>query len=193
MKKIPPLLLLLCVSLSAHPVRIDAGKLVADARGQIGATLAYDSAYRRLSYPNGDVPLATGVCADVIVRALRGQGVDLQKLVHEDMTKNFARYPQRWGLKKPDANIDHRRVPNLMTFFTRAGNALAVSANPRDYRAGDIVAWNLNASGVLPHIGIVSGQATADGEPLIIHNIGGGAREEAVLFRYKIIGHYRLR
>jgi uncharacterized protein YijF (DUF1287 family) len=194
MKEILPLVmtLLLPLSLSASPLRVNPGKLVTDARAQIGVTLTYDPAYRSLSYPNGDVPLTTGVCADVIVRALRGQGVDLKKLLHEDMVENFARYPQRWGLKKTDANIDHRRVPNLMTYFARRGNAVTVGANPRDYRTGDIVAWNLNPAGFLPHIGIVSDHAAADHAPLIIHNIGNGAREEAILFQYKIIGHYRL-
>ena len=196
MKKILSGWLLLLISLlaaDAAPMQIDAQKLVTDARRQIGVTLAYDPAYRRLAYPNGDVPLTTGVCADVVVRALRQQGVDLQKLVHEDMAANFTKYPQRWGLKKPDANIDHRRVPNLMTYFSRRGNDVAISARPSDYQPGDIVAWNLNASGFLPHIGIVSDKTAANGEPLIIHNIGNGAREEAgVLFQFKIIGHYRL-
>ncbi|MDR0534032.1 MAG: DUF1287 domain-containing protein [Verrucomicrobiales bacterium] len=182
-----------CASLLAEPLGVDADRLVVDARKQVGVTLTYDPAYRSLAYPNGDVPPETGVCADVVVRALRGQGIDLQKLVHDDMVKNFSKYPQRWGLKNPDANIDHRRVPNLMAYFTRRGNAVAISADGRDYLAGDIAAWNLNPNGFLPHIGIVSNKKSANGEPLMIHNIGNGAQEDSgVLFQYKIIGHYRL-
>jgi len=185
--------MVVCAPLLAEPLKVNTQRLVADARGQVGVTLTYDPAYRRLAYPNGDVPPSTGVCADVIVRALRGQGVDLQKLVHEDMVKNFSLYPQRWGLKSPDVNIDHRRVPNLMTYFKRRSNEIAISADGHDYLAGDIVAWNLNPSGFTPHIGIVSDKRSVNGEPLIIHNIGNGAQEDSgVLFQYKIIGHYRL-
>jgi uncharacterized protein YijF (DUF1287 family) len=180
------------LAVAAAPIKADGQKLADAARAQIGVTLAYDPSYRRLDYPNGDVPLATGVCADVVIRALRRQGIDLQQLVHEDMAWNFPKYPRHWGLKSPDRNIDHRRVPNLMTFFSRRGNSVAISARAADYRAGDLVAWNLNPGGFLPHVGIVSDRTAAGGEPLVIHNIGAGVREEPVLFQYKIIGHYRL-
>lgn len=151
-------------------------------------TLGYDPAYRQLDYPGGDVPLQTGVCTDVVVRALRGQGLDLQKAVHEDMRRHFAAYPQQWGMKGTDRNIDHRRVPNLMTWFSRQGLALAPSRDASAYRAGDIVAWRLD-NGLL-HIGVLSDRRL-EGRPLVLHNIGAGVREEDLLFRYQVIGHYR--
>jgi uncharacterized protein YijF (DUF1287 family) len=171
---------------------VDHAKLVTDARSQIGVTLLYDSSYHRLAYPNGDVPPLRGVCADVIVRALRAQHVDLQMLIHEDMQKHFSAYPQIWGAKTPDSNIDHRRVPNIRAFFTRAGKSLPITANKSDYQPGDVVVWNLSGRGSTPHIGIVSDKKSADGVPLVIHNIGWGTREEDILFDYKITGHFRL-
>jgi uncharacterized protein YijF (DUF1287 family) len=168
---------------------IEADKLVLAAREQVGVTLGYDPAYRRLSYPGGDVPLATGVCTDVVIRALRQQGLDLQEAVHRDMRANFALYPKHWGLGRPDANIDHRRVPNLMTWFQRQGWALPLSRQASAYRAGDIVAWDLG--GGLTHIGILSDRQASDGKPLVLHNIGRGAQEEDILFAYRVIGHYR--
>ena len=168
----------------------EAGRrLVQAAREQVGVTLHYDPAYRRLDYPGGDLPAERGVCTDVLVRAYRRLGLDLQVLVHEDMLAAWAAYPKLWGLKRPDANIDHRRVPNLATYFARHGDTLPASAQAADYAAGDIVTWRL-PSGV-PHIGIVSDRAATDGTPLVIHNIGRGAREEDVLFAYSITGHYR--
>ena len=168
----------------------DAGlRLVQAAREQVGVTLHYDPAYQRLDYPGGDLPAARGVCTDVLVRAYRRLGLDLQVLVHEDMLAAWGAYPKLWGLAKPDANIDHRRVPNLAAYFTRHGEVLAVSREAADYAAGDLVTWRL-PSGV-PHIGIVSDRAAADGTPLVVHNIGRGAREEDILFAYPITGHYR--
>ncbi|UDF31617.1 UNVERIFIED_ORG: DUF1287 domain-containing protein [Roseateles sp. XES5] len=174
--------------------RADAAqRLVAAARRQVGVTLTYDPAYSRLDYPGGDVPRERGVCTDVIVRAYRdGLAVDLQVLVHEDMRRAFSAYPALWGLKRTDRNIDHRRVPNLQTFFKRAGAALAVSEDGADYRPGDIVSQML--PGNLPHIGIATDERSADGaRPLLVHNIGAGARLEDVLFAYPITGHYRFR
>jgi uncharacterized protein len=168
---------------------IDATQLVAMARAQIGVTVGYDPAYRKLPYPGGDVPIETGVCCDVVIRALRKQGVDLQRLVHEDMKGNFARYPRNWGLKAPDPNIDHRRVPNLACYFSRQGWSIAASTNAAAYRPGDIVTWNLGNG--LTHIGIVSDKHAAKGTPLVVHNIGRGAREEDILFKFTITGHYR--
>ncbi len=162
--------------------------LVQAARKQIGVTLSYDPSYRSIPYPNGDVPLETGVCTDVVIRALRLLGVDLQKLIHEDMRKNFSKYPKIWGLKKPDKNIDHRRVPNIRCWMKRQQWALPISNNPNDYKAGDIVTWDLS-SGV-PHIGIVSDKKIGQ-RPLIIHNIGAGAQEEDCLFEFTLTGHYR--
>lgn len=188
MTKLASILLLLSLAVPALS-QISATQLVASARSQIGVTVGYDAAYRKLAYPGGDVPPETGVCCDVVVRALRGQGLDLQQRVHEDMGRHFSRYPANWGLKAPDANIDHRRVPNLACYFTRAGWSLPVSTNAAAYRPGDIVVWNLGKG--LSHIGIVSDRRTAQGVPLILHNIGSGARETDILFRFAITGHYR--
>ncbi len=182
-------LLLLSCLLSLHVFAVEPAKLVDGARQQVGVTLAYDPVYRRIDYPGGDVPMETGVCTDVVIRALRLQGLDLQKAVHVDMAANFAAYPKHWGLSRPDRNIDHRRVPNLMTWFRRQGMALQVSREARDYRSGDIVTWDLGRG--LTHIGIVSDRLSSTGEPLILHNIGAGTREEAILFRFTITGHYR--
>ena len=166
-------------------------RLVAAARQQIGVTTTYDPAYVALTYPGGDVPRSTGVCSDVIVRALRQVGVDLQRAVHEDMRRNFNDYPQKWGLKAPDKNIDHRRVPNLMRYLERHHIVLHEKLKmPNSYRPGDIVAWNLGG-GVL-HIGMVS-EKKSGSAPWIIHNIGRGAEEQDILFQYQVIGHYRLR
>ena len=165
-------------------------ELVAAARGQVGKTLSYDPAYVTLKYPGGDVPIEKGVCTDVVVRAFRtALSTDLQKLVHEDMAANFSAYPKLWGLKRTDANIDHRRVPNLQKFFERRGCKLPVSREAGDYQAGDLVTCTV--AGKLPHIMIVSDKKTADGRPLVIHNIGAGAQEEDCLFTYPLTGHYR--
>ncbi|SPL71148.1 hypothetical protein KPC_2326 [Acinetobacter stercoris] len=162
-------------------------KLVDDARSQIGKTLFYDPAYTRLQYPNGDVPMVKGVCTDVVIRALRHQGIDLQQRIHEDMKKNFKQYPQKWGLKTTDKNIDHRRVPNIMTYFKRQG----YEVKDQKYLAGDIVTWDLGKG--LTHIGIISNKTTMLSKtPLVIHNIGYGTQENDILHEYKIIGHYRL-
>ncbi len=154
--------------------------------------VVYDPSYFRLDYPNGDVPPNKGVCTDVVIRAYRKLGIDLQKVVHEDMVANFDQYPKIWGLSKPDKNIDHRRVPNLMTFFTRHGATLSITENPNDYMPGDVVCWNLG--GGITHIGIVSNKRSTNGSrPLIIHNIGGGQVLEDMLFDFAIIGHYRFK
>ena len=176
-------------STSLQAATIDSAKLVQAARSQVGVTLGYDPVYRRLDYPGGDVPLATGVCTDVLIRALRQQGLDLQKSVHEDMREHFSAYPRNWGLQRPDRNIDHRRVPNLMTWFKRQGMALNVSDKPADYRAGDVVTWDLGRG--LTHIGIVSDRTSPAGVPLVLHNIGRGTQEEDILFGFSITGHYR--
>jgi uncharacterized protein YijF (DUF1287 family) len=169
--------------------RAQAQPLVEAARHQIGVTRFYDAAYRRIAYPGGDVPPDRGVCTDVIVRAYRRLGVDLQVLVHEDMRRNWAAYPKHWGLKQPDPHIDHRRVPNLAVFFTRHGQRLNVSDKPADYRPGDIVTWRLDTG--VPHIGLVSDRRSWLATPLVIHNIGAGTREENALFDHEITGRYR--
>lgn len=175
-----------------HPARQAASPpLVAAARAQIGVTTRYDPAYRVLAYPGGDVPADRGVCTDVVVRALRSQGLDLQARVHEDMRDDFSAYPAIWGLSRPDRNIDHRRVPNLMRWFERQGWQQPITAAATDYAAGDIVAWKLNGNGLL-HVGIVSDRRLADGTPLVLHNIARGTREENLLFLHAIIGHYRM-
>ena len=172
-------------------VVVASSPIVQAARTQIGQTTIYDPTYVGLKYPGGDVPLERGVCTDVIIRALRkGAGLDLQKLVHEDMKKAFTKYPKIWGLKKTDRNIDHRRVPNLSRYFERRGCSLAVSKNKGDYLAGDMVACLV---GKRPHIMIVSDKKANDGTPLVIHNIGFGTKEENALFAFKITGHFRLK
>lgn len=168
---------------------VDGNRLSEDARAQIGVTIGYDPTYRKLDFPGGDVAQNTGVCTDVIVRAYRQQGVDLQALVNADMKRDFSAYPRLWGLKRPDSNIDHRRAPNLQTFFMRHGSTLPVSDQAQNYQPGDLATWML--PGNLPHIGIVSAQRSASGMPLIIHNIGSGTREEDILFAFPITGHYR--
>lgn len=173
---------------SANP---KINKVVDSAIEQTQYTFNYDASYVKLDYPGGDVPRDRGVCADVIVRAFRGAGVDLQKEVHEDMAKHFGSYPDRWGARKPDTNIDHRRVPNLMTFFERLGKSVPITKRSADYLPGDVVAWELDNH--LLHIGLVSDAGTARAETyLVVHNIGAGAKIEDVLLSWKIIGHYRM-
>ena len=164
-------------------------QLVAAAEAQIGVTVTYDPAYARLAYPGGDVPRDRGVCTDVVIRAYRDAfGIDLQRLLHEDMRANFSRYPRSWGLSRPDPNIDHRRVPNLQAFFRRHGRALPAES-PAAFAEGDLVTQML--PGNLPHIAIVTGQTGAGGAPQVIHNIGGGTRLEDRLLDFPLTGRYR--
>jgi uncharacterized protein YijF (DUF1287 family) len=176
---------LLPLSAGAAP----ADELVSAAKAQIGVTVRYDGRYEKLAYPGGDVPIERGVCTDVLIRAYRKLGIDLQKLVHEDMSRAWNAYPHLWQLKAPDRNIDHRRVPNLQTYFTRHGTSLTPSLNGRDYRPGDIVTWSVPPR--LPHVGIISTEKTSAGTPLVIHNIGAGTQLEDRLFDFPITGHYR--
>ncbi|MBK1831728.1 DUF1287 domain-containing protein [Verrucomicrobiaceae bacterium R5-34] len=165
--------------------------IVNAARSQIGKTTSYDPAYVGLAYPMGDIDISKGVCTDVVIRALRkARKIDLQQRVHEDMRAHFSKYPKIWGLKRTDKNIDHRRVPNLQTYFKRQGWSLPVSKDKADYLPGDLVTCTV--AGRLPHIMIVSDVSDADGVPMVIHNIGGGAREEARLFEFPLTGHYRV-
>lgn len=168
-----------------------AQRLAAAALARTEHAVRYEPAYVSIAYPGGDVPADTGVCTDVVIRSYRALGVDLQVLVHEDMSAAFDAYPTHWGLRAPDTNIDHRRVPNLRVFFKRHGQSLAVSQNPAAYQPGDLVTWTLRPRGFLPHIGVVSDQTAADGTPLIVHNIGAGPQLENILFAYHITGHYR--
>ena len=188
MNKISLITLLSCLLVG---VSCADSRLPSLARQQIGVTTEYDPAYVSLNYPGGDVPQDRGVCTDVVIRAMRQLNFDLQKEVHEDMKKNFSAYPSRrnWGLKRTDKNIDHRRVPNLRTFFTRKGWSVPVSQKPADYLPGDLVTCTV--AGSLPHIMIVSDRKNKDGVPLIIHNIGNGTQEEDDLFTFPITGHYR--
>tara|TARA_R110002050_G_scaffold142_3_gene958 strand:- start:232 stop:810 length:579 start_codon:yes stop_codon:yes gene_type:complete len=152
--------------------------------------VVYDPSYFSIKYPNGDVPKGKGVCTDVIIRAYRKLGIDLQKEVHEDMKANFNLYPKNWGLTSTDKNIDHRRVPNLMTFFSRKGTTKPITKNPDDYKPGDIICWNLR--GAITHTGIVVNKKSQDNNRfLIVHNIGAGQVLQDCLFDFKIIGHYR--
>lgn len=166
-------------------------KLVEAAIERTSHEVRYDPSYFKIDYPNGDVPAEVGVCTDEVIRSYRAVGVDLQKLVHEDMERNFSVYPRTWKAKKTDKNIDHRRVPNLMTFFQRQGASLPVTDAARDYKPGDVVTWDL--SGGMTHIGlVVNVPSDADAERFqIVHNIGAGPKMEDVLFGWKITGHYR--
>lgn len=164
-------------------------RLVAAGIEQTAYTILYDAAYEKIDYPMGDVPRERGVCTDVIIRAFRRNEIDLQKEVHEDIAANFKAYPQKWNASKPDSNIDHRRVPNLMTYFERQGKSLPVTERAADYLPGDVVTWDVQGR---PHIGLVTDErASPAPTPLIVHNIGAGARIEDVLFAWKITGHYR--
>jgi uncharacterized protein YijF (DUF1287 family) len=178
-------------SINASAVNSTPLKQVVDAAvEQTRYTRGYDPSYVRIDYPNGDVPIETGVCSDVIVRAFRKIGLDLQKEIHEDIKRNFSAYPKIWGLTKPDPNIDHRRVPNLMTYFKRKGKEVAITTGQEDYLPADIVAWRLN-NGLL-HIGMVTDILVEGASRYkIAHNIGAGAQVEDVLFSWEVIGHYR--
>lgn len=165
---------------------------LSQAAQQLDRLVLYDPSYENIAYPGGDVSPRKGVCSDVVIRSYRKTGIDLQQEVHEDIKKNFSRYPARklWGQTRPDTNIDHRRVPNLMVFFSRKGESKPITQNIADYAAGDIVSWQLDNG--RPHIGIVIDKiAERSGNPLIMHNIGGGQVSEDVLFSWKITGHYR--
>jgi uncharacterized protein len=176
------------VTVLAQEVPELARRIVQGAYEQVGTTLYYDSRYTAIPFPGGDVPRERGVCTDVVIRAYRSIGVDLQMLVNQDMRQNFAVYPHNWGLSRPDPNIDHRRVPNLAVFLTRQGASLPVSKEPASYKPGDIVIWRLPDG--RPHIGLV--YSTRAGEtPLVAHNIGAGAKIEDTLFAFEITGHYR--
>ncbi len=186
--KLLAILLASLLSLHAEP----GDKIIAAAHKQVGVTVTYDPAYVSMAYPNGDVPLDRGVCSDVLIRALRDAlAEDLQKLVHEDMRSHFSDYPKLWGMTRTDSSIDHRRVPNLRAYLKRRGCQLPLP-KPGDasaFHPGDIVTCNVASS--LPHVMIVSDHKTADGHPMVIHNIGGGALEEDSLLSYPLTGHYR--
>lgn len=186
------LILATCLFLQISFAKVDSfsQQLVKAAQERTKSNVRYDGSYLAIAYPMGDVPLSQGVCTDLIVRAYRTLGVDLQQLVHEDMRANFSKYPNVWGLHSTDTNIDHRRVPNLQTFFSRQGKELKISQAVEDYLAGDLVTWML--PGNLPHIGIVSNEIVKNiKRPKIIHNIGSGPVEDDILFKYEITGHYR--
>ena len=160
------------------------------AEQRTNVQVVYDGSYQKIAFPMGDVNPHKGVCTDVVIRSYRALGIDLQELVHNDIRNHFASYPKIWGLKKPDTNIDHRRVPNLMVFFKRHGQCLPITRNPADYVPGDIVAWEL--VGGRTHIGIISTRiSTKSGNPLVVHNFGGGPVFGDMLFDFNIIGHFR--
>jgi uncharacterized protein YijF (DUF1287 family) len=192
-RKHVPTISIFLFALTSQGASFDPAKLAAAAESQAGVTKFYDATYRTLRYPGGDVSMETGVCTDVVIRAYRALGFDLQQLVHQDMEKHFDLYPTIWSLRRPDANIDHRRVQNLRVFFTRFGASLDISNDPQSYSPGDLVTWNLASSGrAIPHIGIVTRRKSFIGRhPLIVHNIGDGVKIEDTLFQFKITGHYR--
>jgi len=185
------------------PFALDSAgqRLAAAALTQLGVTTSYDPTWTAIPYPGGDVPRSTGVCADVVVRAARdGLGIDLQKLIHEDMMKHFDEYPARkaWGSKRPDTNIDHRRVLTLEAYFTRCGARLWLAAGPTPgdafplaVQAGDIVTWLLDAR--LPHIGIIVSTPGTNPDAHVVHNIGRGAEESALsqFVSERAVAHYR--
>ena len=186
--------LLFCalVPSNAFANTIQAEHITEAALERTKADVTYDGRYFSIAYPQGDVPSHLGVCTDVVIRAYRKLGIDLQQLVHEDMRQNFAAYPKRWGLRKPDRNIDHRRVPNLETYFTRKGFARKISKNGADYLPGDLVTWDLDPSRrELPHIGILVPNPQGPGQPWVVHNIGAGPELSNSLFSWKITGHFR--
>jgi len=175
------------IEIQSVPIR----QLIESTREQLKLTTKYSQDYVVMPYPGGDLPSGTGACTDVVIRAFRKAGVDLQREVHEDMAANFTSYPQKWGLKSTDTNIDHRRVPNLQTFFTRKGRSLPVSSDPNSYKPGDIVTWDLDGKG-MTHVGLISNQLDENsGRYMVVHNIGGGVAEEDRLFQWKITGHFR--
>ena len=181
--------LLLAIPLAAQPQQSFAWRLSGAALELTKDWVIYDPSYFKIPYPDGDVPAHKGVCTDVVIRAYRKLGIDLQKEVHEDMKANFSLYPKNWGLKTTDTNIDHRRVPNLMKFFSRKGTVKSKSTNPADYIPGDIVTWDLGKG--VGHIGIVVNKKSRDGKRyLIVHNIGWGQKLEDCLFDWTITGHY---
>ena len=190
MKKALLIILFFSLNLCHAQTTVEKNELYECALELTKQKVTYDPSYFSIDYPNGDVPSDRGVCTDVVIRAYRKIGIDLQKEVHEDMKANFNTYPKIWGLISTDKNIDHRRVPNLMTFFKREGAEKSISENPTDYKPGDIVCWNLGRA--VTHIGIVVDKKSKDGKRnLIVHNIGAGQVLEDCLFDFKIIGHYR--
>lgn len=188
MARIPAIVLILLHS-SWLFAGVSGRDLASAAKAQIGVTRYYDGRYRTLAYPGGDPPMDRGVCSDVVIRAYRPFGIDLQVLVHEDMSRAWNEYPNLWHMRSTDRNIDHRRVPNLATFFRRHGQCLSINKDREAFLPGDIVTWQL-VSGV-PHVGIVSSEPSKAGTPLVIHNIGSGTRLEDCLFDFRITGHYR--
>lgn len=175
----------------AYAQETTAQRFVKAALALQNPSVSYVSGYKKIPYPMGDVSADTGVCADVVIRAYRAIGIDLQERVHKDMQANFDLYPKLWGLTAPDTNIDHRRVPNLQVFFKRQGKSLPILDSAADYKPGDIVTWNLKNTGSLPHIGIVTDKRSSLGHPMMMHNIGNGQVLEDMLFGYRITGHYR--
>ncbi|MGV7222559.1 MAG: DUF1287 domain-containing protein [Nitrospinales bacterium] len=188
-----PLILLFCflaVSICLADEESFSQRLVTAAKERTTHAVTYDGSYRSIKYPMGDVADNKGVCTDLVIRSYRKLGIDLQKLVHEDMKANFSVYPKNWGLARTDANIDHRRVPNLQRFFERKGKLLPKSRKAQDYHSGDLVTWML--PGNLPHIGIVSDhKVSGTTRPMILHNIGQGPKEDDILLEYPITGHYK--
>lgn len=185
------LLLLITPFSRAQALTSEQNKKLVEYAADLPRAVFYDSDYRKIDYPMGDVPAYKGVCSDVIIRSYRGIDIDLQKLLHEDIKANFSAYPSKrmWGLNKPDTNIDHRRVPNLEVFFTRKGKVKPITKNAEDYVPGDIVSWRLDNG--RPHIGIVVNKKSGDNQRyLVMHNIGFGQVAEDVLFSWKITGHF---
>ena len=189
MKKLILITFLFAITINVAQNKYTTTEIASCAEELTSQKVTYDPSYFSIPYPNGDVPSNKGVCTDVIIRTYRKVDIDLQKLVHEDMKLNFKLYPKIWGLKSTDTNIDHRRVPNLMMFFSRKGQVKSITKNAKDYNPGDIITWSLG--GGLTHIGIVSNiKSKFSNRYLIVHNIGASQVLEDCLFNFKIIGHY---
>jgi uncharacterized protein YijF (DUF1287 family) len=172
-----------------RPKSAVASLIVDGARTQIGSV--YDCHYVQIAYPGGDVPSDRGACSDVVVRALRNAGIDLQQLIHEDMLRDFNAYPHLNSLTQPDANIDHRRALIQMRFFERHGKTLPMEVSPQtiaEWQPGDFVYWQI--LGNYQHAGVLSDRINANSLPLVIHN-GSVCIEQNCLTRWKIIGHFR--
>lgn len=188
---LPGMALAAVACLQPNRLATPAERIVAAARDQLTWGTKYDPSYVKLSYPGGDVPRKQGVCTDVVIRALRSIGHDLQSLIHVDKVRRPAAYRTYSGQKGPDRNIDHRRCPNQRTYFRRYGKTLGIAVNAstiKDWQPGDIVFWKLPSG--LDHVGILTDRRSADGVPWAIHNLSTPL-EEPVLTAWTIVAHFR--
>ena len=176
---------------AAAPARL-ASRLVAGARLSIERAPRYDPTYVEIAYPGGDPPLDQGGAVDLVVRAFRHAGIDLQKALQEDRRAEPAAYP----INEPDPSIDHRRIRNLAPLFDRLAESLP-PGREADWTAGDVVLWDRNADGIAGHVGIVTDETGPSGHLLVAHHhrvseeFAGIPSIDDVLFRWPVAGHYR--